>query len=223
IAYLEFQKIRTPREANWAFAVMHQFLKSSIYSNPALIKAKQAMESGLVKLTIKDHARFEYLRNMTGFFFKFLPYMRWEVMVAPDKCPYIVSDHPVTMFNPSAQPLAQPGYVSEEAGLIRTDPGIGLAGTRILFPLDTKHLLMISHLVYPTRITDPLARLSYDEMQEEMLIPFSYVDATCQFVTDINYVIFQCAHTLVAGPSKEPIQKALSGKGIEFREIYARC
>lgn len=65
-----------------------------------------------------------------------------EIVVATDSpVKFLISDHPVTIYNPKLVPDAQEcGYPD--------DPGIELVGSQTIFPLDRDHCLILTNLEY---------------------------------------------------------------------------
>lgn len=86
---------------------------------------------GEFQLTIKDSFRFDYWRMMNDKLTPYLGRMDWEIIEAAPDAAFVTSDSPVCFLNPASFPFAE--------------PGIGLAGTILAFPLNNKQLLILRH------------------------------------------------------------------------------
>jgi Protein of unknown function (DUF4238) len=139
--YMELQRIRVPRQAATAKALIRNtFLRMA---PPA---AAKAIASGEFQLEIKDAARFDYMRILVGSLSPWFGQMEWEVFAAEDGASFITTDSPVSFYNPFVPPPAE--------------PGIGLAGTVVFFPLSSRHTLLMRHPEYKNRsFTSPLELL----------------------------------------------------------------
>lgn len=87
--------------------------------------------TGNFELTMKDSARFDYMRMSIGAIHPWLARMEWEVVESQEGSFFITSDSPVSFYNPKAPPPAE--------------AGIGLAGTIVFFPLSSRKLLVLRH------------------------------------------------------------------------------
>ncbi len=130
--YLEWQRIRVPRQAE-------------INENLARQGILKAIASKEVILSFKDSARFDFMKDLSGLFLPWFGRMEWEVVTAGDEAVFITTDNPVSFFNSAVQPPAE--------------PGIALAGTVVLFPLSSPHALLMRHNEYKLDIATPLRQL----------------------------------------------------------------
>ena len=71
--------------------------------------------SSAVQLTIKDSARFDYMRMMVGQLSPWLSRMEWEVFAAEDGASFITTDSPVSFYNPFFPPPAEAGTGGDDA------------------------------------------------------------------------------------------------------------
>lgn len=124
--YMNAQKLRTPKGLDW-------------------IKSKYPRLSQIDLMT-----EMQYLRQIHCTMW--CECVREIVSAEKSDVKFIVSDHPVTAYNPACQP-------SSMACLYPEDPSIALTGTQTLFALDLNHCLILTNLEYakdPDGV-DPLA------------------------------------------------------------------
>lgn len=126
VTYLEFQRIRVPRQAEMGVEAMRQLMLKMIKG-----EVKAELESGRYKLVMKNSARFDYIRYSVGTHVPWFREMDWEVVEAESGSGFITTDSPVSFYNPRAVP-------PEEAGL-------GFAGTVVFFPLSSRFCLLMRH------------------------------------------------------------------------------
>jgi len=126
-----------------------------------------------------------------------------EVVSADDsEIKFIVSDNPVTFYNPVY-------YPGNKACKFPFDPGIELIGTRTLFPLDKNHCVIITNLEYaqkpgkskasvertnPRYFDDTIAR--YDDIIRNRKLNESQVSI-------INYILKNRAHRYIAAEKED--------------------
>jgi len=126
LVYLDLQRIRVPRQAAWGETLMREtFLRLA----PAEITAQ--IESGVFQLTMKDSARFDFMGMAIGTLHPWLARMEWEIVEAEVGSSFITTDSPVSFYNPDCPPPAE--------------AGLGLVGTKVLFPLSSRKLLLMRH------------------------------------------------------------------------------
>ncbi len=126
LVHLEIQRLRVPRQAVIARQVFE--VATLKHSPPKLVKA---ILTGRVKLIIKDSFRTEFMHTLTGELHPWFSRMEWEIIEASPETSFVTTDSPVSFYNVDFPP-------PNEAGL-------GLAGTIVLFPLDSRHLLVLRH------------------------------------------------------------------------------
>lgn len=126
VNYLELQRIRVPRQGEAAKALMRETILKLSPPNTAA-----AIRTGKFQLTMKDSARFDFMSMILGVFYPWFSRMEWEVVEAEQGSAFITTDSPVSFFNPECPPPAE--------------AGIGLAGTKVFFPLSSRKLLLLRH------------------------------------------------------------------------------
>ena len=80
---------------------------------------------------MKDSARFEYMKMALSSIHPWLARMEWEIFEAAPGTVFITTDSPMSFYNPRILPPAE--------------AGVGLAGTKVLFPLSSRKLLLMRH------------------------------------------------------------------------------
>jgi len=129
LTYLDMQRIRVPRQAKMAKEMITNFIHSIAYKHSGIANA---LKSKSIKIVIDDKkARFKYLRATQGVHVPYFSRMKWSMFNAPDSFSFVTTDSPVSFFNPKFPPPSE--------------PGISLVGTIVLFPLSSKHLLLLQH------------------------------------------------------------------------------
>jgi Protein of unknown function (DUF4238) len=129
LVYLELQRLRVPRQAKMAMVLMRDTILR--LAPPDIIAD---IHAGKFQLTMKKSARFDYMRMMVGQFHPWFSRMEWEVIEAEKGSAFVTTDSPLSLYNAGCPPPAE--------------AGIALAGTRVLFPLDSRHLLVMRHPEY---------------------------------------------------------------------------
>lgn len=185
--YLELQRIRVPRQAQIAKALMRE---SILKSAPADIVADVA--AGRLQLNIKDSARFEYMKMALGSIHPWLAKMEWEIFEAAPGTAFITTDSPVSFFNSRILPPA--------------DAGVGLAGTVVLFPLCSRKLLLMRHPeirsepplteLPPTKLVDGLISVSQGVIWDRGLVELT------------NRRMAHLAHELIVGENVDALQSS---------------
>ncbi len=162
LVYLEFQRIRVPRQA---------------------ATAKQLM--------MKESARFDYMRWMNGNLHPWFARMEWEVIEAEKGAVFITTDSPVSLYNPECPPPAE--------------AGIALAGTKVLFPLSSRTLLLMRH---PECRSEHPLKVLVDPMLGDGVISITHGAVWDQkVVTSTNWKLLRLAHHFVVGESKEVLEQ----------------
>lgn len=126
LVYLEIQRIRVPRQVAWATGLMRETI---LRLAPVDIGAQ--IKSGAFQLTMKDSARFDYMRMAIGSIHPWLARMEWEIFEAEAGSSFITTDSPVSFYNPACPPPAE--------------AGLGFAGTKVFFPLSSRKFLLMRH------------------------------------------------------------------------------
>jgi len=117
LVYLELQRVRVPRQAESAKELMRQTILRMVP------EAAAAVASGQVQLSMKESARFDYMRWSIGTFSPWFEHMEWEIVDAEKGSAFITTDSPVSFYNPAVLPPAE--------------TGIALCGTFVFFPLSS--------------------------------------------------------------------------------------
>ncbi|MCF7748504.1 DUF4238 domain-containing protein [Sulfitobacter sp. M39] len=116
---------------------------------------------------------------------------------------FILSDHPVTVFNHAIPPSDRPNRHPE-------DPSIALKGSQTLFPLGPDHLLILTNLEYAKDPgTRPDAKRTFARnYQSTMMSTTEFIRTrylTDDQVAEVNFVIKARANRYVAGSCREDV------------------
>ena len=192
--YLEVQRIRVPRQAEMAKALIRETLLRL-----APPEAAAEIRAGRVLLTIKDSARFEFMRTLLGKLQTWFGEMEWEVVRAEDGANFVTTDSPVSLYNLAFRPPAE--------------PGLGLAGTVVFFPLDSRHVLLMRHSEFSTQErVSPLTVLEEPCVENDQnSISISHgLEWNTDFVNDFNRKMVQRGQRFVVAESKEVLEACVS-------------
>lgn len=190
--YIEVQRLRVPRQANAAKELLRSFilLHGSPSATEAVLKAK-------LTLRIADSFRFDFLKMMTGSLVRYFMRMQWEI-VRSDDAAFITTDNPVSLFNIAVKPP--------------DEPGIGLAGTILLFPLNPHRLLMLRHpelldesLAPDDPVPEPTAPQEGIAVNERITWP-------AEQARRHNSLMIEGADRLIVAGSKEALEAAVGRK-----------
>lgn len=185
LTYIELQRIRVPRQAEMAKELMRQVLLRIAPS-----EAVEAIQLGTVTLTIKDPARFDYMRMSIGKLNPWFGKMRWKVVEAETGASFVTTDSPVSFYNVKVFPPAE--------------PGVGLTGTMVFFPLSSRHALLMCHPAYQEKENASPLDVLPEPCLEDGLISISHGEIwTSQVVNNFNWKMTQLSNLLVVGESKE--------------------
>lgn len=127
LLYLEFQRLRVPRQAKAAENLHKSTILACLPPQTA-----EAIARGDVKLVTNETFRFDAMRLANGKLTPYLTRMRWEIIEAPPTTAFVTTDSPVSFINPA--------FI-----LGVEEPGLALAGTYVLFPLNSRHLAVLQH------------------------------------------------------------------------------
>jgi hypothetical protein len=186
--YLEVQRIRVPRQAETAKVLMRDAILNSA---PTDVVAR--ITAGHLQLTMKDSARFEYMAMAVGSIYPWLGRMEWEIFEARTGTAFITTDSPVSFFNPRILPPAE--------------ARVGLAGTKVLFPLSSRKLLLMRHP--ECRSEPPLTELPPTKLVDGLISVSQGVIWDRDRVELTNLRMAHLAHELIVGES-EDVLKSLS-------------
>lgn len=151
--------------------------------------ATAAIRSGEISLTIKDSARFEYMRMCIGQLRPWFERMEWEVFEAEGGAAFVTTDSPVSLYNPKILPPAE--------------AGLALAGTMVLFPLSSRYVLVMRHYEGPT---DPLAVLPEPSNENRPLSITRGEVWNRELVDNFNWKMAQLSDEFVVARSKEILE-----------------
>ncbi len=174
--YMDVQKLRTPKGLAW------------IRSNyPALSQVQLMLEM-------------QHLRQMHSTMW--LEAVREIVSAESSSIKFIVSDHPVTIFNRACLPeSAQCKYPS--------DPSIALKASQTIFPLGANHCLILTNLEYAREpdLADPLVRRTHARYFGQTLVRTDAMIRVRKLnekgVASINYILKKRARRFIAAPREE--------------------
>jgi hypothetical protein len=192
LVYLEFQRIRVPRQEKMAKALMRDTI---LRLAPVDIVAD--IQAGKFQLSMKKSARFDYMRLMSGKLHPWFARMEWEVIEAESGSAFVTTDSPVSLYNADCPPPAE--------------AGIAFAGTVVFFPLGSRYLLLIRHPEY--RMNNSISRLDVlpDPILGDSLLPITHgVVWSREVVTRHNWRLVQLSDRLVVGENKEVLEQCIS-------------
>ncbi|MCE7915739.1 MAG: DUF4238 domain-containing protein [Nitrosomonas sp. PRO4] len=180
VLYIELQRIRVPRQAETAMDLMRSVILKS--APPDITRE---IHNGQLQLTMKDPARFDYMRMAIGTIHPWISRMNWEIIEADSESVFITTDSPVSFYNSAVLPPAE--------------PGLALAGTIIFFPLNSKKLLLIRH--HELKTEDSLALLKKSEIDKRISLTYGRVwDKT--LVERTNRKLATLARELIVGENE---------------------
>jgi hypothetical protein len=187
VEYLEIQRIRVPRQAAWAKAIMREAILKQIP-----IDVREEMNFWGIELTMEDSARFDYMRMALGTIQPWLGRMEWEIFEAEKGSSFITTDSPVSFYNPACLPPAEAGF--------------GLAGTIVLFPLSSSKILLLRHP--ECRSKEPLTVLDEPTMQSSTVALSFGTIWDDKVVRDTNRILAHLAHELFVADSEATLWQA---------------
>jgi hypothetical protein len=175
--YLDAQKLRTPKGLSW-------------------IKSKYP------KASHHAHLLFEMqnLRQMNCTMW--VEAVREIVSAKDSEIKFIVSDHPITVYNPACPPTS-------EFCKYPNDPAIEWIGSQTIFPLDLNHCLILTNLEYarnPNHPTLTKDRTNARRFGETLTRADAWIrerKLTEEEVLAVNYILKSRARQYVAAAEKE--------------------
>lgn len=175
--YIELQRIRVPRQVAPSVELMRTTIERNLPKQFA-----ERVASGELHVYMKGSARFDSIRMAIGALYPWLAQMEWEVVIAEQGSNFITSDSPVSFYNPAVPPPAE--------------AGVAMAGTKILFPLSSTHLLLIKHPESRTRPPlEVLPELKWESIQMKI---YRGTVWPRKVVEETNWKIAMLAHDLIA-------------------------
>lgn len=191
IAYVEFQRIRVPRQIDEATRLAKQAIA-------IMGVGKSTGKKGLKthKNLNNDSFRLEFMKLVFGKFGPYFSRMIWEIVEASEGSWFITSDSPVSFWNQDFMPPLE--------------PGIGLYGTVVFFPIDSGHLLILRHPEYMDETKGSSEKLpkNLDFEDGEIEIRRGVVWDS-EVVDDHNRIMFMLSQDTIAGCSKACIDAAV--------------
>lgn len=170
--YIDAQKLRTPKGLDW--------IKSKY---PKLTQSQLMAEMQSLR-TMHCTLWAEGVREL--------------VSAEESSVKFILSDHPVTVYNYAFPP-------DSEACSYPNDPDITLNGTQTIFPLDKNRCLILTNLEYakdPDNINPKKQRTNATRIRQSMVNTINFINSrklTDEEVNKINYIIKSRAKDSIAG------------------------
>lgn len=191
LTYLDLQHIRVPRQIE----LSKRMLKTGRYRR-ALQEAFPELGTEESRLAYSDHFRFDFIRMFWGEFARYFSRMNWTVIIAPNTCSFITTDSPVSFHNIAFPPP--------------TEAGIALAGTRVFFPLDAQHMLILQHPTYlQNTFENAIQKVFYDESTlGEFDLIYGIIETEDQ-IKRFNYSMLQLSGRYIVGKSRIMIEQAI--------------
>lgn len=185
--FLDIQKLRTPKGLAWL--------------------RKQYPEINRLGEMSPDAAQNQLMFEMQGI--RMLNVTTWTTgvreIVSAERASakFILSDHPVTVYNRAIPP-------SDRRNRYPEDPSIALKGSQTLFPLGPDHLLILTNLEYAKDPgTRPDAKRTFARnYQSTMVSTMEFIRTrylTDDQVAEVNFVIKARANRYVAGSCREDV------------------
>lgn len=202
--FLDIQKLRTPKGLAWL--------------------RRQYPEIGRLGEMLPGVAQNQLMWEMQGI--RMLNVTTWTTgvreIVSAERAgvKFILSDHPVTVYNHAIPP-------SDARNRYPDDPSIALKGSQTLFPLGPDHLLILTNLEYAK---DPgvypnAKRTFARNYQSTMVSTIEFIKTrylTDDQVAEVNFVIKARADRYVAGSRREDLypEKVVSKSWADLRATF---
>ena len=177
--YLDAQKLRTPKGLDWI---------KNHYPN---------LTQNQLMIEMQSITRLHCTLWIEG--------IRELVSAEDSDIKFIVSDHPVTVYNYACPPDSkQCSYPN--------DPDISLKGTQTIFPLSKDRCLILTNREYaqnPDTINPLEPRINANKIRDSMAITSKFINErklTSNEVTQINYIIKKRSREAIAAGSKGWLQ-----------------
>jgi hypothetical protein len=195
IVYLQYQRLRVPRQADMAKALAKIAITKEISKSA---EGRKALEHG--DINVKDSFRMEFMRMMHDQLSPYFSRMIWEVVGIEKGLSFITSDSPVSFYNVDCKPPIE--------------PGIALYGTFVLFPLNKHFLLCMRHPEYVKG-----EKTASDRIPNEIDVEDGGIEIRRGKVWDKervqhhNWVMYQLSQDLIVGETKEVLEHTV-GKAL---------
>jgi hypothetical protein len=193
-AYIDSQKIRTPKGLDW----IHQHYP--VLSQNELMMEMQAIRNKHCTMWTEG--------------------VREIVFASESSIKFILSDHPVTVYNYALPPdRPECGYPN--------DPNIQLKASQTIFPLDKNHCIIFTNYEYAIEpdISSPLEKRTFARNYRQSLVRTDAFIRTrflnAEEVTTVNHIIKARARRYVAAAEKEWLypEKHINGDWQDLREV----
>ncbi|WP_057463321.1 SEC-C metal-binding domain-containing protein [Pseudovibrio sp. POLY-S9] len=192
--YLDAQKLRTPKGLDW------------IKSNYPALSQNQLMQEMQSIRTLHCTLWAEGVREL--------------VSAEDSDVKFIVSDHPVTVYNYACPPDAA-------CCTYPNDPDIALKGSQTIFPLDKNRCLILTNLEYakdPNGAAPLDLRTNATKTRRSLVNTVEFINTrklSADDVTKINYIIKNRASESVAAGSEQWLfpEKDIECEWAELREV----
>ncbi|GAB7228657.1 hypothetical protein VrSk94_23450 [Vibrio rotiferianus] len=133
---------------------------------------------------------------------------------------FIVSDHPITVYNYACPP-------DSELCEYPNDPDISLKGSQTIFPLDKNRCLILTNLEYaqdPENANPTEQRTNANRMRRSMVNTIEFINTrklTADDVTKINHIIKSRSKESVAAGKEEWLypERSITGDWAELRHV----
>ena len=192
IVYLEIQRLRVPRQAG---------LASILLRNAALANSPPELARALLsgKIEVTDTFRFDFMRMLNGKLSPYFGRMSWKIFEASEGSSFITTDSPVTFYNKDFLPP--------------TEGGLALVGTSVCFPIDTKHMLVMSHPEYIGGKCKSPSDVIQEPEKKDRGIPLGIGTVwTSAEVDRQNWMMTQLAQRFVVANDKEVLARAVQAE-----------
>ncbi|EPG0531450.1 DUF4238 domain-containing protein [Vibrio harveyi] len=192
--YLDAQKLRTPKGLDW-------------------IRSKYP-ELNQLQLMIEMQS----LRTM--YCTLWAEGVRELVSAEDSDVKFIVSDHPITVYNYACPP-------DSELCEYPNDPDISLKGSQTIFPLDKNRCLILTNLEYaqdPENANPTEQRTNANRMRRSMVNTIEFINTrklNAEDVTKINHIIKSRSKESVAAGKEEWLypERSITGDWAELRHV----
>jgi len=192
LEYLQFQRIRVPRQADMAKRLAELVVTGELSKTP---EGRQALKSG--KVEMKDSFRFDFMRTVHGSLTPYFSRMVWEVIEAHPGTSFVTSDSPVSFYNRDFPPP--------------TEAGAALYGTSVVFPINKRFLLRMVHPEYETGEKGASDALPTDLENEDSVVEIQKGMVWGEDAVHAqNGVMFQLSQDLLVGESKTSLERAFT-------------
>ncbi|MCS6294578.1 MAG: DUF4238 domain-containing protein [Nitrospira sp.] len=193
IVYLEFQRIRVPRQIEMGKRLMRDLILR--LGPPDVTKDVRA---GKLRLEMKRSAGFIYMNEMIGQFHPWFFRMKWEVIKAEEGTTFLTTDSPLSLWNAACLPPAE--------------PGIGLLGTVVLFPLSSQYLLIMRHPECHKKTRGSSLEVLPEPLRDEVLLPVTTGRIwSKKMVVNHNRTMVHLSDRFIVGQSKEVLEESIVG------------